>query len=124
LGLGKRSANKRCRTGGERVDVSNGDLPEVRVRQPAFGAVTEQAGLTSFDSMMDTFGVDLDEVRAAVFGAPVSPGFVASVLATFPEHSFRELFHLDVKPAADEVRVAEHGVTNRANHMWNVTGLD
>jgi hypothetical protein len=55
--------------------------------------------LTSIDSMRDTFDVDLDEVEAAVRGGPVSPGFVASVLITFPGHTFRDLFQLDARPA-------------------------
>jgi hypothetical protein len=96
-------------TGRERADVSSGDLPEVRVRQPVFGTLTSEAGLVSFDSMTDAFGVDLDEVRAAVFGAPVSPGFVASVLALFPQCSFRELFHLDLSPTSREVRARGEG---------------
>jgi hypothetical protein len=76
------------------------DLPEVRVRQPAFTAIIEKTGLTSVDSMRTTFDVDLDEVDAAVRGRPVSPGFVASVLITFPQCRFRDLFQLDIDPRA------------------------
>jgi hypothetical protein len=71
---------------------ANNDLPEVRARQPAFGVVTRQAGLSSLDAMRATFDIEIDEVRTAVTGGPVSPAFVASVLMRFPEREFRELF--------------------------------
>lgn len=80
--------------------MGDADIPEVRVRQPAFSTVTRRAGLTSYDSMMEMFDTDLDEVSTAVQGGPVSPGFVASVLMTFPRYQFRELFQLDIYPSS------------------------
>lgn len=72
------------------------EFPEVRVRQPAFATVTQNAGLGSLDSLRNLFEVDLEQVEAAVRGDPVSPEFVASVLIAFPDHGFRDLFHLDL----------------------------
>ena len=77
------------------TDMSD-EFPEVRVRQPAFTILTENAGLRSVDSLLHFLDVDLHEVQAAVRGDPVSPDFVASVLIAFPEQTFRDLFQLDL----------------------------
>ncbi|SOD73655.1 hypothetical protein SAMN05892883_2922 [Jatrophihabitans sp. GAS493] len=75
------------------------DLPEVRVRQPAFDLALAHQGITSHQSMADAFGLDVEEISAAMRGAPVTPSFVATVTMTMPQHRFNELFELDLRHA-------------------------
>ncbi|SDJ26149.1 hypothetical protein SAMN05444157_2520 [Frankineae bacterium MT45] len=81
------------------------ELPEVRLRRPAFDQALAQVGVTSYQSMAGTFGIDVDEIMAAMQGRPVTPSFVATVTMALPQLRFNELFQLNLgRPVG---RVAE-----------------